>query len=172
MLNENLNETQFEIKRWINRLDDIAVDFESVWGIGNLEKFCNAGTAEKFKAQNDKLANAIRSQDLRSVQELVKGFERAYSVMEKEARENGHKPITPEYMEIKIDGDFILRIAKTATQARACVQDGVYVYSLKEVARIIKSDYTLVNVVKENFPASQVEEITNFDFEAGDEINI
>ena len=156
MLNDELNQTQLEIKRWVDKLDQISIAKEAEWGIGNLLEFVSAETAGKVQKQNEKLAGAIQAQDIRLVQDLVNGFERAYKVMEEEARARGHKPIAPEYMEVKLDSGFHLRIAKNGSQARAVTDDGVFVWTLEEVARVVESDFTLVNQIKDVFPDAKV----------------
>lgn len=172
MLQNGINDTQREIIRWLNRLDEFVIAKEAEWGIGNLQKWCSVTTADKMARQDKKLASAIERQDIRAVQDLVNGTMRGYEVMEEEAAQNGHKPIAPEYMEVKLESGFHLRIAKTSTEARGCTESGVYVWSLKEVARVIESDYTLVNRLKEVIPEAEVKDISKneFDWEAGDSV--
>lgn len=171
-----MNDTQREIKRWIDRLDEMALACEARWGIGNLPRLCSETTAQKYDKQNEKLALAIKDQDIKLVQDLVNGFVRAHEVMEREATERGHKPIAPECMEVALESGFKLRIAKNATEARSATESGVYVWSLEEVARVIEKDYTLVNVIKKNFEGAKLTEIKSqrigFDFNEGDTMPI
>jgi hypothetical protein len=157
-----MNDTQREIKRWLDRLDEMALVYEARWGIGNLPRLCSEVTAQKYDKQNEKLAAAIKDQDIKLVQDLVNGFVRAYEIMEREAIERGHKPISPECMEVALESGFKLRIARNNTEARNLTVQGVYVWSLEEVARVIEKDYTLVNVIKENFKGAEVKSIRNF----------
>jgi hypothetical protein len=165
-----MNDTQREIKRWLDRLDDMALACEAKWGIGNLPKLCSDATAQKYDRQNEKLSHAIGQQDIRQVQDLVNGFNRAYEVMEREAIERGNKPSVAEYMEVALEGGFKLRIARNGTEARSVTEKGVYVWTLEEVARVIESEYTLVNKIRDVFPEAELKSIrpANFDWESGD----
>lgn len=161
-MKSNMNDTQREIKRWLDRLDEMALAVEAKWGIGNLPRLCSETTAQKYDKQNEKLALAIREQDIRQVQDLVNGFGRAYEVMEREAIEKGNKPSVAEYMEVALESGFKLRIAKNGTEARSVTEKGVYVWTLEEVARIIEKDYTLVNLVKAQFDGAEVKSVRKF----------
>lgn len=170
MLDNTINDTQREIIRWVDRLDEFVTAKESEWGIGNLQKWCSVTTADKMARQDEKLAAAIKAQDIRSVQDLVQGTMRGYEVMETEALANGHKPVAPEYLEVKLESGFHLRIAKNNSEARQVTQQGVYVWTLKEVARVIESDYTLLNKVKDVFPEAQISSVSAFDWKKGDDL--
>lgn len=161
-MKNSMNDTQREIKRWIDRLDEMALTVEAKWGIGNLPKFCSEATAQKYDKQNEKLAIAINEQDIRQVQDLVNGFSRAYDIMEREAIERGFKPSGAECMEVMLESGFKLRIAKTNTEARSVAENGVYVWTLEEVARVIEKDYRLVNLVKAQFDGAEVKSIRKF----------
>jgi len=157
-----MNDTQREIKRWLDRLDEMALAYEARWGIGNLPRLCSDVTAQKYDKQNEKLAAAIKDQDIKLVQDLVNGFVRAYEIMEREALEKGHKPTVAEYMEVALESGFRLRIARNNTEARGVTAQGVVVWSLEEVARVIEKDYTLVNKVKASFDGAVVKSVRNF----------
>ncbi len=157
-----MNDTQREIKRWLDRLDEMALAVEARWGIGNLPRLCSETTAQKYDKQNEKLAVAIREQDIRQVQDLVNGFGRAYEVMEREALERGNKPSVAEYMEVALESGFKLRIARNNTEARSVTEKNVYVWTLEEVARVIEKDYTLVNVIKAQFDGAEVKSVRKF----------
>jgi hypothetical protein len=161
-MESNMNDTQREIKRWLDRLDEMALAVEARWGIGNLPRLCSETTAQKYDKQNEKLAVAIREQDIRQVQDLVNGFGRAYEVMEREALERGNKPSVAEYMEVALESGFKLRIARNNTEARSVTEKNVYVWTLEEVARVIEKDYTLVNVIKAQFDGAEVKSVRKF----------
>lgn len=166
MFNDKLNAAQYEIKRWIDKLDQVAIAKEAVWGIGNLLEFISQETADKVRRQDQKLADAIKRQDIAAVQELVNGYIRAYDVMENEARLRGHAPIFPEAMEVALPSGFRLRVAKNANEARSVTEEGVYVWSLQEIAHVIESECTLVNKIKDTFPEAQVTAIERKKFES------
>lgn len=166
MFNDELNAAQYEIKRWIDKLDQVASAKEAVWGIGNLLEFVSQETADKVRRQDQKLADAVTQQDLHSVQELVNGYIRAYDVMENEARTRGHAPIFPEAMEVALPSGFRLRVAKNANEARSVTEEGVYVWSLQELARVIESECTLVNKIKDALPDARLTAIDHEKFES------
>lgn len=145
-----LNEKQMQIKRWVDRLDQVAIAKEAVWGIGRLQKLISAELRIKWDAQNQRLREAIESGNLDYVADIVEGTIRGWDVLEAEAIKNGHKPHDNEYWETTFEGsEFVYRIYKTQTECRAAIQeDGVVAYALPEIARIL-NDYQLVNKVKE-----------------------
>lgn len=167
-----MNDTQREIKRWIDRLDEMALACEAKWGIGNLPRLCSEATAQKYNKQNEKLALAIKDQDIKLVQDLVNGFVRAYEIMEREAIERGNKPTVAEFMEVALESGFKLRIARNNTEARNLTEHGVYVWSLEEVARVIEKDYTLVNVIKKNFDGAKLTRVTQRMFDDSERLPI
>lgn len=171
MFNEHLNEKQIEIKRWVSRLDDFAVDMEARWGIGNLFEYASADLMEKFNRQMEKLHDAINKQDLKLVAELIEGSIRGWKALEKSALENGYKPQEHDHWDVKLESGFHLRISKTTNQARTMTEKGVYVWSLKEIARVLEKDYTIINQLKETMPELHVEEVKQkIDWDIGDEI--
>lgn len=162
MFYEGLNDTQLEIIRWTDKLDQFVIAKEATWGIGALQTMCSAATAEKIERQNKKLADAVKAQDIRAVQDLVNGFIKGYEIMEKEAIERGFKPIFPECMEFQNkETGFVLRISKNVVEARNLHAEGVYVWSLSEIARVIENEYTLVNRIKNVFPEGEVKAVKN-----------
>jgi hypothetical protein len=146
----DLNEKQIQIKRWIDRLDEVAISYESKWGIGRLNKIITDELAIKWDAQNKRLRDAIESQDLNRIADLVEGTIRGWAALENEAIKNGHKPNDNEFWETTFEeSEFTYRIYKNETEKRAAGQsDGVVCYSLKELARIL-DNYQLVNKIKE-----------------------
>ena len=141
-----LNERQLQIKKWVDKIDQVAISYEAKWGIGKLPELITDELKAKWRTQNERFNDAIGRQDLRDIQNLCEGTIRAWSALEQNAIANGHKPHDAEYWEIK--GDFTYRIYKTHIDARQPSPKGTVSYSLQEVANILQ-DYQLVNKVKE-----------------------
>ena len=128
-----------EIQRWVEKLDQVARGYEAKWGIGNLTEYCSSEIKKKWDRQNEKLAQAIQMEDLGRVINLAQGTIRAWKVLEEEAEKGNHKPISPECMEVELPSGFKLRIAKNQTEARSVTEQGVRVWPLEQVARVIES---------------------------------
>lgn len=154
---ETENSTLIEME--LHRLDCVACAYEAKWGIGNLYDYATPELRQKWDAQNEKLANAVSAQDYFLVRQLVAGSLRGWELLERSAAENGHAPIEPHFFEVQLESGFTLRIAKNVSEARAITKEGVFVWSLKEVARVIEKDYTLVNVIKQTFPEAAISNV-------------
>jgi len=154
-----LNPTQAEINRYLEKLDNVAREFEARWGIDRLPKLVDGELAGKWDRQIGKLNEAITSSDLKSMKGLVDGTIRAWSVLEEAALKGGHKPNPDDVWDFKHpDSGRHYRIFKTNADAYCKAEDGVVNYSLEEVARLLEKNQ-LVNVVKEQFPGSVVEDV-------------
>ena len=168
MFNEESN-----IKQSMDKLDVVSIQYEAKWGIGNLIDYANSELKEKWAKQNDKLDSAVVARNEQMVSELVDGSIKGWDALEKNAIALGHKPTEAEYWEVRLDSGFHLRICKTGIDARKSVADGVYVWSLSEVARVLEKDYTLINQIKDVFPEATVTEVQEpFDFKKGDNVGI
>lgn len=160
------------IEMELHRLDMIASATEAKFGIGNLPEWMPDDFKAKWQTQLEKLDDAVRRDNYPEVRQLVDGCLRAWKMMEDNAVRLGKGQDDVEWFECRLDCGFTIRIAKNASEARRITQDGVYVWSLDEVARVIKSEHTLVNQVKSVLPEAKVASVEPFDFEKGDEIPI
>lgn len=168
MLNED---TDRLIEMQIHRLDCFACEMESKWGIGNLIDYADDALKEKWYAQNKKLDDAVKNRNYGQVCQLVDGTIRGWEALEKAAIDAGKKPAEPEFMEVKLDSGFHLRIASSVSSARRASEKGVVCMSLGEVARLIEARYKDVYEVKKHIPDAIVESVSEpFDFDKGDEI--
>lgn len=161
-----------EIRRQMWRLDEVAVKMETKWGYDGLVPLVSAETARKWKAQKDKLDKAIRSENVADITALVDGTIRGYEKLEAEALAAGYTPHKPEVWDFTHpESGRHYRICKTLLDARRMAQEGVVVYTLGEVARILEANQ-LVNVVKETLggEVTKIGPKDDFDWEQGDEI--
>ena len=136
------------IEMELHRLDCVACEMEAKWGIGNLYEWSGNEMKEKWDSQKKKLATAVEKEDYHEVCKFTNGTIRGWFKLEEMAIENGHKEKCPEYMEIKLDSGFKLRVARSSSEARMITEEGTYVWSLKEIASLIEKDYTLINKIK------------------------
>lgn len=151
-----MDEITFEIRRWVDKLDQVSIDYEARWGCGRLPLLASPDMALKWDRQWRKLDDAIIGRNLHLVRDLVEGCIRAWAALESAALAAGHKPIAPESWEVRHpDSGAVYRIVKTNYDARAPAIPGVITYSLEEVARILEAQQ-LVNVVKGTFDGTIV----------------
>jgi hypothetical protein len=154
-----MNEQNRLIEMELHRLDCYACAMEAVYGIGNLLEWMPDDFKEKWHRQQDKLAHAVEDGDAVVVRQLVHGCLKAWDMMKENADVQKRPNLSPECMEVVSDGGLHIRIAKNASEARILAKEGYVVWSLKEVARIIEKDYTLVNKIKDIFPDSEMKNI-------------
>ncbi len=167
-----LTPMDYEIQRHLDKLDQVAIDFESRWGIGRLEKLAPYDLAKKWNAQQMKLRSAIMNRNETEVAALVTGTIKGWGVLEGAATEQGEKPIDPEYWEIELDSGFKMRVTRNNSQASALHKSenkGIVIFTLSELARLVEARYKDVFDCKKEFPEAQVTEIS---FEEGDKLPI
>lgn len=154
----------------LHKLDCVATEKESVYGIGNLHNWMGGDFKDKWDRQVKKLDDAVRNRDPVMVRQYVEGFIRAWESMEKNAIEKGMKADSPQFFEVKMPCGGILRIAKNQSEARQVSESGKITWSLDEVARVISKEYELINQVKDAIPGTVVNSVKKFDFKNGDDI--
>ena len=108
-----LNEKKYEIERWLYKLDQVAVGYEAVWGIGALQEHAPPDIKLKWDKQQEKLNAAIEKEDVNLLAHLVEGTIRAWRVLESEALKKGLKPNDESFLEVVSDGGQVYRIYKT-----------------------------------------------------------
>lgn len=154
-----MDEVTFEIRRWIDQLDQVSIDYEARWGCGRLPLLAHPDIAAKWDRQWRKLDDAIIDRNLHLVRDLVQGCIRAWAALENNALVAGHKPIAPESWEVRHpESGAVYRIVKTNYDAHAPAASGAITYSLEEIARILEASQ-LVNVVKNTFQGATVKSV-------------
>jgi len=163
---------QYEVQRYIDRLDQIAIEYESRWGMCVLERLCSPDMAVKWQKQKDKLNNAIQNASVREVAELVEGSIRGYKALEKDVMDLGHEPTVKDFIyATHPESGRKYAIAVNSIHARQKAGQDVVVYTLEEIVKILESR-ELVNVIKERFENSKVVKVEPFDFKKGDDVGI
>lgn len=159
-----LTPDDYLINQHIHKLDQVAVEYEAKWGVGRLEKLVSENLAQKWKLQKEKLDEAIRERNPSRVMALVDGCVRGYAALETDALKNGHALNPPEWWDVRHESGRIYRIVKSEPQSRlaaqGCLSDGVTVYTLQEVARLLDS-FDHVNKVKDTFKDAKVSKVAS-----------
>jgi hypothetical protein len=151
----NLKPDDYLINQHLYKLEQIDIAYSAKWGVDKLPRLVTSALADKWKAQNLKLAAAIRNKDHKAVIDLVNGYQRGYEALEVEAMRLGHVPAVPDVWDVSHDNGRVYRIVKNDIDAIRCMEDGVCVYTIKEVARILEGAQ-LVNHVKDVFQGAKV----------------
>ena len=164
-----LTPNNLEINRHIDKLDAVAVRYESKWGADTLPKLVPEAMAAKWSAQCVKLNDAIQRGDLPMVADLVSGTIRGYEALDAAAVAAGHTSAPATYLEGRHpDSGQIYRIAINDMDARKAAEVGVVVYSLAEVVRILEG-CQLINVIKNQWPGAEVKNVKPaVDWDKGD----
>jgi hypothetical protein len=169
-MSNELAPDEYEINRWINKLDEVAITYTARWGISRLERLVNPALQAKWEQQLAKLDDAIQRRDLAQVRDLADGTIRGYRALEVAAVAEGHKPNPVDQWDVRSpDTGRCYRICKTVTDARAAGDHGTGTYSLDEIARILdKLDLSLRNPIIA--PAAPQNPAKPFDWKKGDEL--
>ena len=147
------------IQRYLTRLDQVRVEYESRWGVSKLPGLISEELRGKWERQCSKLDTAAQERRVNDVAELVEGSIRAYGAMEREALARGHKMHDAEMWDVEHpESKQVYRIVKNNYDAGISLKDGVRVYTLVEVARILEKKDT-INAVKDVFPDATVAKI-------------
>lgn len=159
--------TQNVIGKLLHELDQVVIKYECLWGVYRLESLARGELAEKVQAQVEKLADAVSSDDLDAVRDLVAGTIRMYKVLEKNAVQLGHKPIDPVYWEIQV-GSKIYRVVKNLVDARALHKPNqeCIVMTIEELVRVYDGKHKeFLDTMKKKPEAMKLDD---FDFTKGD----
>lgn len=147
----------------IKPLDKIASDAETKWGCDRLPELVSPEMASRFGSAKAKLDAAIVLNDPQEVIKRADVLARGWAAMDTEATQRGNKALVPDVWSYTTDDGFKCAIARSNADAFKAIKtmpefEGVAVYSLEEVGRILEAN-TLLNVVKKNFPDAVVENI-------------
>ncbi len=172
---DQLSRRDYEMQRWIEKLDSLAVQFDARWGVSALEKLAPFDMAQKWERQKEKINMAIESGNVEIMQQLFDGTKRGYEAMEDAAVALGHKPHgAPVAWTVAMPDGKELAICCTAHDAALvqanCRKDSTLViWTLQEIANLIAARGDLITAVK-NQPQPVLRTREKFDFKKGDEI--
>ena len=147
-------------------LDKYASDLEREWGVGKLQTLVSPETASKFEAAKIKLDAALLYEaDVNAIINKINVLMRGWTALVNEAKANGYKPLPPDAWYCNVadeDGDYTCIVVKDSCDASIIKKEGVQVYSLEEVARIIRLFNKKVDAadnIKKIFPDSKITKI-------------
>lgn len=142
----------------VERLDEIAHAMEGKWGIDRLPKLVDPALAARFRAQTDKLNEALRSDRPDAIVAQATAMQRAWSALDTAALAAGAQPIVVTIWETVIPSTGeVIAIVRTAEEASVVARDrNGAVYTLAEVAVAIDAFGEDVRAVKAKFPGASV----------------
>lgn len=143
------NTIDFEITRWLDRLNEVVRLSDAKWGVNKLPELVNKETRDKWDTQTKKLTDALVERDLHKVIGLVQGSIRGLSMLEQEAQRNGHKPdLYPDAWSILMpDNETTLVLVKTKSDAllmKDKLGDAI-VWTFEEISNVIWNTQMITN---------------------------
>jgi hypothetical protein len=141
----------------IDCLDEIAITMERKWGIDRLPKLVDPALAVRFRAQADKLNEALASGRADAIKVQAEAMTRAWSALDKAATATGAQPLKAEIWETRLPSGAVVAIVRTAEEAHAIARDrNGAVWTLAEVALAIDAFGEKVREVKRTFPGATI----------------
>lgn len=132
-----MNDAQILINEMLYKLDLVRHRAEIKWGVGRIEGLVSEAIRLKWEAQMRRLNDAIASQDVIAVEELVKGAVRGMALMEGEVVAAGHVPFAPLVRSFKVD-DAVYGVVDTIEDLNSLGKplEGVLMVSIEELVRV------------------------------------
>ncbi|HZT24121.1 MAG TPA: hypothetical protein VFA57_00340 [Pseudolabrys sp.] len=142
----------------IDWLDEIALAMERKWGIDRLPRLVPPDLALRFRAQQDRLDDALASGRDDAIRVQAEAMARAWSALDQAASAAGAQPLSPAVWETVIPSTGeIVAIVRTADEAAAVAKDRAgAVWTLDEVARALDAFGDQVRAIKRAFPRAEV----------------
>ena len=120
--------------------DRAALDADQTWGQDRLPELVSPETAARYGAALGKLNAAIRSNDEAEVIARVNVCIRGLAAMDKEARERGHKPLSPTYWQGVINGRRVAIVREPGDWPVVARElPGASIYTLDEALRALET---------------------------------
>lgn len=145
-------------KAAIDWLDEVALAMERKWGIDRLPRLVDPALAVRFRAQTERLDEALASGRADAIKAQAEAMARAWSALDQAATAAGAQPLSPAVWETVIPSTGeIVAIVRTADEAAAIAKDRAgAVWTLDEVARAIDALGAKAREVKHAFPGATV----------------
>jgi hypothetical protein len=156
----------------IEGLDQVAFQMEQVWGIGRLRLLVSDFLQMKFDAQVEKLNAAILENNPEFIAVQVEGMKRAWSALDKIARESGHRPLDPHVWEALLPtAGVAVGIVRTEAEAHALAKDRV-AFTTAEIGQWLEKVPEAVDRVKRKYPGVllSLNKPKAFNWKKGDDI--
>jgi hypothetical protein len=153
----------------IDRLDEIAHAMERKWGVDRLPKLVDASLASRFRAQGEKLNEALRSERPDAIAAQASAMERAWQALDAAAIATGAEPLAPTVWETALPSTGeVIAVVRTAEEASAIARDrSGAVYTLAEVAVALDAFGDQVRAVKATFPGASVTAVRSRELSVG-----
>jgi hypothetical protein len=134
-------------------LDRVATEMESYWGCDRLPSLVAPSTALRFGSAKAKLDAAITANDPGAVADRAVVLIKGWRVMDAEAKKAGHEALDPEVWTHTTGDGFRIAVARANADAVKAIRtdpkmEGIPVFSLDEVARIVESMETVTSAKK------------------------
>ena len=156
----------------IEGLDQVAYQMEQIWGVGRLRLLVSDFLRMKFDAQLEKLNTAIVENNPEFIAVQVEGMKRAWSALDKIARESGHRPLDPNVWEtVMPTAGVAVAIVRTDAEAHALAKDRV-VFTTAEIGLWLEQVPAAVDRIKRRHPGVllSLSKPKSFDWKKGDPI--
>jgi hypothetical protein len=146
-------------------LDRAASEMELKWGCERLPSLVSPATASLFGSAKAKLDAAIQANDPQEVVRRAAVLIKGWAKMDLEATEMGHEPLSPDIWSHTTSTGFKIAVACSNAAILKSIRtddrlEGVAVYSMDEIARILEADsYRLLDTAKKVFPGSKITKI-------------
>lgn len=148
-------------KAFIDGADQLCVDMGLKWGEGRLRLLVDDDLRARFDSQWRKFNAAIREGDLETVVRESQRMKAAWLALDKAATEAGAVKLLPTVWEAVDDDGVVIAIVRTAAAAGHVVASGraMRVYTVDEVARLLRTRFAEVGDAKEAFPGATVKSV-------------
>jgi hypothetical protein len=148
-------------------LDEVASSLEVKWGRDRLIALVSPETASKFKTAKAKLDAAIAYNNPTDVIKRVNIMIRGWQALEKEATQAGHKAFPPDVWVASVGAEgkheaCEFAIVKDSADASMVKDAGMNIYSLVEIARMVRLfelKVDSVSNIKKLFPDSEITKV-------------
>ncbi len=147
-----VNDRDARIQKIINQLDELALHYEAVWGVGFLRDNCSDELAQKWDLQVENMEKALQEQNEQNVEKLAMGFLRAYPILEADVYSRNHLPLAPAHMAIEHNGVEIIIAANNCDVSKMAIRkpnQGARIYTMSQIAKLLDGNLdNLVDVIE------------------------
>lgn len=145
-------------KAIIDGADQACVEASAKWGEGRLRLLVDDDLRARFDSQWRKFNEAIREGDLETVMREASRMRAAWLALDKAATALGASPLSPNVWEAVDDDGVTIAIVRTSSEAGHVISEGrvMRVFTVDEIARLLRAHYANVSEAKEAFPGATV----------------
>jgi hypothetical protein len=164
---------EYRIRAMVAGLDDVAAEMDRVWGVGRLRLLVSDVLRAKFDEQQARVDAAVASGQESFVRVQVEAMRRAWQALDRTARADGAKSLSSDVWEVALptSGEVIALVRDEACASQA--PEGRPVFTLPEIAGLIKTLGLTVLEAKRIFPGAAITHMHSskpFDWSKGDDM--